>query len=229
MLFRSSATVGTTQVGSTATRTITGIIGGVSKTANLTIVPSPTLTNLTTAVSNLTGGQGTTATATLSGNVTVGSITVAIADNSGSISTPTSATVTSGTSLKTFNIFTSSVGSSQTRQITATLLGVVKTANLTLNPVPTLTTFTITPNPVKGGLSCTGTVTYNAPAGIGGNSTQISDNSSAITTPSSVNVLHGATQASFNITTAAVLTSQSRQVTATRSPVTKVVNLILTP
>jgi len=66
---------------------------------------------------------------------------------------------------------------------------------------PSVFSVTVTPNPVGGGLSATGTVTLNTPALPGGMSVALSSDNALATVPASVVVPAGATSATFTVTT----------------------------
>ena len=221
-------TVQTLKVGVSATRTITATLNSVNRVASLTLTPGPDLYSLQIQPNVITGGETTSAVTMVTTNANNGPIQVAISDNSGSIGTPASVTVNNGTAFAGFNITSTPVASSATRQVTATLWGVSKSASITLHPTPILASLSISPNSVQGGQGTTGTVTYHVPAGSNA-VTNLTDNSGSISTPANVTVPNGATQGNFAIATSAVSSTATRTVTATRNGVTKTASLTLTP
>ena len=218
----------TTQVSQAATRTITASFAGVTKTINLTILPSPTLTAFTISPTSAVGGQSVNGTITLSAAISNQPFSVAGSDTSNFIDMPTSIGFTAGQSSKTFSIGTQPVTATATRQVSASLLGVTKTANLTLNPAGELSTLAINPASVKGGNPSTGTVTLTAP-GQALVVCNLTDNSGSVSTPGSVTVPIGSFTASFTVTTLAVSATATRVVTATHGAVSKTANITLTP
>lgn len=222
--------IGTNKVSSTVTRQVTATFDAVSKIANLTLEPaSAALQSLELGTPVVTAGDDTSATVKLDLAAPAGGATVAISDNSSSITTPSSVSVTAGAVSATFLVETAAVTQSSVRTITASYLGVNKSAIITINPASALTSLSLNPSSVKGGQSTTATVTISFPAPAGGISVALADNSSAITTPSTVAVPQGATSAQVTVQTGNVSTTYTRSITATYKGVSKTANLTLTP
>src|SRR5205814_1397889 len=167
-------TVSTSAVTASTTVTISASYAGVTKTASLTVnptaPPTPTLTSLTLSPTSVTGGNSSTGMVTLSGPAPSGGAQVALSSSDTSVATvPSSVTVADGATSATFTVRTSAVSASTTVTISATFAGVTKTASLTVNPPPppppTLSSLTLNPSTVIGGVqSSTGRVTLSAPA-----------------------------------------------------------------
>src|SRR5258706_8358928 len=91
--------------------------------------------------------------------------------NNGAASVPSSVAVPAGATSATFPVNTRAVAASTTVTISAAYGGVSKSATLTVTPppLPTLSSLTLNPTSVIGGVqSSTGTVTLSAPAPAGG-------------------------------------------------------------
>src|SRR5204863_193630 len=119
--------------------------------------PSVTLSTLSLNPTTVTGGDSSTGTVTLSGPAPSGGAQVALSSNDTSVATvPSSVTVAAGATSATFTVSTSAVSASTTVTITAAYAGITKTASLTVNPAPppppTLTSLTLNPTTVIGGV-----------------------------------------------------------------------------
>ncbi len=100
------------------------------------------------------------------------------------------------------------------------------------NPVgaaPALTSLTLAPATVTGGAGATGSVLLSAPAPAAGAVVSLSSDRSAALVPSSVGIAAGATSASFAITTTAVSSTVTANLTASYAGVSKSAALTLQP
>jgi hypothetical protein len=218
-------TVSTGTVAASTAVTISGAYSGVTKSASLTVAPTPppppTLSSLTLNPTSVVGGvQSSTGTVTLSGAAPAGGATVALSSsNTGVATTPSSVTIAAGATSATFTVSTSAVTSSTTVTISGTYSGATKSAPLTVTPVPLpplgVASLKLNPTSVVGGLeSSTGTVTLSRAAPAGGATITLSSNNGAARTPSNVFVPAGATSASFTVMTSAVLLSTLSTISA---------------
>jgi hypothetical protein len=126
--------VQTSAVGDVFVRTVTATLEGVTRSANLTLHPRPTLNTFIVSPNDVQGGQSTTGTVTLVRPTTLGSVQVALASQSSAIQVPPSVTVPQGSNTVSFTITTSPVGATFVRTVSATLNGVTRTASITLRP-----------------------------------------------------------------------------------------------
>src|SRR5467141_383505 len=215
-------TVSTSPVAASTTVAISAAYGGVTKTASLTVTPAspaaPSLSSLTLNPTSVIGGvQSSTGTVTLSGPAPTGGAQVALSSNNGAASVPSSVAVPAGATTATFTVNTSVVAASTTVTISAAYGGVSKSATLTVTspPLPTVSSLTLNPTSVIGGVnSSTGTVTRSGPAPAGGAQVVLSSNKGAASVPSSVFVPAGATSATFAVSTSVVLVSTSVTISA---------------
>ncbi len=195
--------------------------------------PSVSLSSLSLNPTNVTGGNSSTGTVTLGGPAPSGGAQVALSSSDTSVATvPSSVTVAAGATSATFSVSTSTVTASTTVTISASYAGVTKTASLTVNPVPppppTLSSLTLNPSTVVGGVqSSTGKVTLSAPAPAAGETIILSSNSGAASVPSSVFVPAGASSATFTVNTSIVLISTSAAISASYNGTTKTATLTL--
>jgi hypothetical protein len=218
-------TVSTSAVAASTTVSISGTYGGATRSASLTVTPAPppapTLSSLTVNPTSVVGGtQSSTGTVTLSGAAPSGGAAVALSSsNTAAARVPSSVTVAAGATSATFTVSTSAVLASTTVSISGTHGGVTRSASLTVTPVPipppTLSSLTLNPSSVVGGLeSSRGTVTLTRAALAGGATIALSSSNGAARVPSSVFIPAGATGASFTVNTSIVLISTSATISA---------------
>ena len=208
---------------------VTATDGTVTKSANLQVVPQPSLTNFTVAPDSVIGGNSSIGTVSINTLAPTGGFVVHVSDASPSTTMPGSVTIPEGASSATFTITTSAVTVIKNIPVTATDGTVSKSANLQLVPQPALTNFTIAPASVIGGANSTGTVTISTLAPTGGFVVHVSDSSPSTTMPATVTVPEGSNTGTFTITTSAVTVIKNIPVTATDGTVSKSANLQLVP
>lgn len=100
---------------------------------------------------------------------------------------------------------------------------------VTLNVRRMLTRVSADRNPIAGQNQTIGRVFMSTPAAAGGDTVAISDNSSLITTPTSVKVPAGSSTATFVIQVAPVNTQQIRSIYATHGGITREVAIVMDP
>ena len=229
-------TVSTSAVAASTTVAISAAYGGVTKTASLTVTPAsppaPSLSSLTlNPTSGIGGAQSSTGTVTLSGPAPTGGAQVALSSNNGAASVASSVAVPAGATTATFTVNTSVVTASTTVTISAAYGGVSKSATLTVTPppLPTVSSLTLNPTSVIGGVnSTTGTVTLSGPAPAGGAQVVLSSNNGAASVTSRVFVPAGATSATFAVSTSVVLVSTSVTISASYNSTTQTATLSVT-
>ena len=188
---------------------------------------SVSLSSLSLNPSSVTGGNSSTGTVTLSGPAPAGGATVTLSSSNTTAATvPSSVTFATGATSASFTVSTSAVTASTTVAISAAYGGVSRSATLTVTsappPAPTLSSLTLNPTSVIGGLqSSTGTVTLSGPAPAGGAQVAVSSNNGAASVPSSVAVPAGATSATFTVNTSVVLISTSATISASYNGTTR--------
>jgi hypothetical protein len=222
-------TITTYPVNGSTPITITVDDGVNEKTAALTVAP-PVLNSLSINPTSVLGGIVSQGTVTLTGAAPAGGMAVSlISDTPSAASVPANVTVPAGSTGAVFTITTNPVAGSIPVTISAFYSGVTKTATLAVNP-PALSTFSVDPASVVGGIISQGTVTLTGPAPVGG--TAVSLNSSvpsAASVPANVTVPAGSTSAVFTITTNPVAGPIPVTVTALYSGVTKTATLTVNP
>lgn len=123
---------------------------------------------VTVAPSPIAGGLAATGTVTLTGPALTSGAVVALASNNAAAGVPPTITVAAGATTATFAIATTPASAPISATITAswsaTLPKVTKSAKLTVRPMG-VTSVTLNPTSVKGGLDSTATITLEAAAG----------------------------------------------------------------
>ena len=225
-------TVGSSAVSASTEVTISASFGGVIQTATLTVTAAPNYTLSASPTSlSITQGSGGTATVTVTPlNGFSGSVSLSASGLPSGVSasfSPNPATTTSTMTLAASNAAT--VGT-VTATITGTSGTLTRTTTITLTvvppPLPTVSSLTLNPTSVIGGLqSSTGTVTLSGAAPAGGAQVTLSSNNGAARVPSSVTVPAGATSATFTVNTSGVLLSTSADISASYNNTTRTATL----
>jgi len=196
--------------------------GGVGVLINT----STTLLSLALNPTSVTGGQSSTGTVTLGSPAPGNGAVVSLTRSDAAATVPSSVTVPAGATSATFTVTTSAVPASIQVTLFASWGGRTRTASITVLP-PTLSSLTLSPTSVAGGLeSSTGTVTLNGPAPAGSASVALSSsNTAAARAPSGVIVPAGATRAAFRVNTSIVLFSTTVTISALYNGTTQGANL----
>jgi hypothetical protein len=150
--FAGTFTVTTVAVSSPTTAVITATYNGDTRSATLTITPpggGVVLNSVVMSPPSVNGGDGTSGIVFLSGAAPAGGTTVALSSSNPAVaSVPSSVTVGAGSTNWGFPVTTSSVSSTTSVTISATLNGLTRTAVLTVNaaapPPPPPTNVTVT-------------------------------------------------------------------------------------
>jgi hypothetical protein len=188
---------------------------------------SVSLSSISLNPPSVTGGNSSTGTVTLDDAAPTGGAQVTLSSNNTTAArVPSSVTVAAGATSATFTVSTSAVAASTTVTISAAYSGVTKSASLTVTPAPppppTLSSLTLSPSSVLGGLeSSTGTVTLTRPAPAGGVQVFLLSSNGAASVPSSVFIPAGASSATFRVSTSIVLISTSSNISATYNGTTR--------
>jgi hypothetical protein len=209
---------------------ITAATNGSTGTATLTVTPpAAALSTLTTNVPAATGGVAVTGTVTLTRNAPTGGAIVTLASSSTTIGTvPASVTVPAGATSATFTITTRTVTAASKLTITGTYLGVSKSVTITVNPVRLVSTLTLNPTSVRGGVNSTGTVTLTGVATEAVIVTLTSGTTTVARVPATVTVPAGATTVSFTITTLTQTATRTSVITARTGTTSRTATLSVT-
>ncbi len=195
-------TVTTTPVASSASASITATYGTGSSSATLTVT-APSLSAVSVSPATVQGGTSSTGTVTLTSLAPTAGIAVTLTSSNTSAATvPATVTVTNSLTAN-FPVTTLGVSSTTSVTITAKLGTVTKTATLTVNPAPpAVSSVSVTPNSLLGGMTSSGTVNLSAPAPPGGVTVSLGTSNPAVASvAASVPVGAGLTSANFTVTT----------------------------
>ena len=203
-------TVNTAGVATSTPATITATLGGSTQSVSLTVTPA-SLQTLSLAPNTVVGGNTTTATVNLSGQAGTGGATVTLETTSSAATVPASVTIPAGSSSITFNVSTVGQANPVSSTIMASYSGVYQSATLNVTAA-SLSTVTISPNPLFGGTSATGTVSLTGAAPPGGVTVTLT--AAKATVPKSVAIPAGASSITFPVTTQAVAKTTSATITA---------------
>jgi len=202
------------------TATITATQGSVTESATLSINPL-SLLSLALHPATVIGGSTSTGTVTLNAPAEAGGAVVKLSSSLAAVATtPTSITIPAGQSSATFTVKTSAVSTQKVTTIRAMFKTEPVTSALTVNP-PTLTSFSLDPPAVTGGMSSGGSVTLSGPAPAGGIIVKLESNQSAATVPPAVIVGAGKSSATFSVKTVAVTAQTSATITASLNGVSQ--------
>jgi hypothetical protein len=185
----------------------------------------------------LDSGQEIAGSIQLTGAAPAGGAEVALTVSpAAGASVPASVTVPAGAAFANFRLFAGQVTEPTQVTLTATLGSSSDTFLFTVSPddqapaAPTLSTLTLAPSAVVGGDPSTGTVSISPAAPTGGAVVSLSSSDpAAATVPSSVTVPAGSSIATFTVTTHAVTTSTSVQITGAHGGVSRAATLTVSP
>ncbi len=226
--------VSTSAVAASTPVTISASYGGVTQTASLTVTaaagPNYTLSASPTSLSIAQGTSGRSTVTVTPQNGFGGSVSLfASGLPSGVTATfsPNPATTTSTLTLAASSAATSGTVTVTIRGTSGTLTNMTTTTlTVTPPPLPTVSSLTLNPTSVIGGVqSSTGTVTLSGLAPAGGAQVLLASSNGAASVPSSVTVRAGATSATFTVSTSTVLFSTSVTISASYNSTTQTASL----
>jgi probable HAF family extracellular repeat protein len=184
----------------------TATFGLVSRTTTLTIVP-PALSAFYLTPTTVIGGCRTTAAkVTLTGAAPEAGAAVTLAESIAAAQFPAAVVVPGGAMTTTVSVPTNYVTAPQVGTVTASYGGGTKAITFTVRPIRARS-ITVTPNPVVGGNTVTGTVTLECPSPTPVTVSLSSGSSSASPTVPTITIPAGALTGTFAIRTADVSTA----------------------
>ncbi len=216
----------------TATNTITGTLTGGG---GGTVVFAPTsglnVSSVTFHPPAIPGGAPASGIVTLNAAAPSGGITVSLASNNPSVTVPASVTIPAGSKIVPFTAATTAVAVATPVTITATYNSSSQGGTLTLTPAANvaLTSVSVNPGSVVGGVSATGSVQLSGPAGAGGVVVELWSNGTPAFVPASVTVPAGSSIATFPVTTLATSASQQDTITAFYEGATTTTTITVVP
>jgi acetyl esterase/lipase len=225
-----SFNVGTSPVATAVSASISAFYRGVTRTASLTVQP-PALSKLTLTPATLAGGCSTsTGKVYLTGKAPAGGIVVTLGNANPAAAVPSSVTVLAGSTSASFLITTSTVASTQSGDVTASLNGIAMSVTLSVRPIG-VQSLALAPNPVIGPGRVDGTVTLECPAPSGGIAVALSSSSSGVAQPdvASLTIPGGQSSGTFTVSTADVTAVSTATLKAAANGTSKTVKLTVNP
>ena len=226
-------TITTTSVTASTSAAISGVFGGVTRTATLAVTPAaPSAPSLVAPANGATVAPPVTLDWNNVTNATSYEVQV---DNTSTISAPFVANPTVTASQVTLTDAPAQTLWWRVRAQNAA--GVFGPFSSTRRFTPqaasgpaTLSSVSVSPSTVVGGNSATGTATLSAAAPTGGALVSLSSSNTAVATvPANVTIAAGATSATFTTATSGVAGSTSVTISATHGTVTRTAALTVTP
>jgi probable HAF family extracellular repeat protein len=217
-------------VASTTPVNITISYGLVTITRTLTVVP-PKLVQLYLTPTTVIGGCGSSSgRILLNGPAPAGGAVVPLTNTNAKATVPSSVTVPAGATSATFAVSTAAVTAPVNGSVTARFGGVAQTLALGVRPIRAQT-LTLSPNPVRGGTTVTGTISLECPAAPGAIVVTLKTGNAAVAAPiaSSVTIPAGAATATFAIRTSATSANTPVSIEAWVFGVRKSATLGVTP
>ena len=203
----------------TFTATVSTTTHGDTPTASLKVT-APSLLSIRLNPTAVTGGSISTCTITLTGPAPKGGI-IAVLIALLLPAVPAHVVIPSGSTSVTFPVGTIPVKAQIVGSITTHLAGSDNSlsASLTVNP-PALKDFTLSSTRIKGPGSCTGTVTLDGQAPIGGKQVAVflEGDANIFTCPTSVTVPAGKTTGTFTVKVKKVTTTTTATIRCESSP-----------
>lgn len=185
--------------------------------------------SLTLNPARLYGGQTSRGTVTLTRPAPTGGTKVLLASNTGYATVPASVIIPAGSPSQTFTVASNPVAAIKAATISATAIGMTKTASLLIY-APALVSLTLNPTTVKGGQqNSAATVTLTSPAPAGGTLVFVGSNTGYAVVPRSVTVPAGGRTVVFTVVSKPVSANKGATITATLANVSKSAGLLLTP
>lgn len=176
---------------------------------------------ITTSTGVPVGGSSVTATMNVAEVSNVPRVFTLVSSNTAVAQVPSTVTVGATALSQSFNVTTSAVAANTNVTINATYNGYVTQKTITVLP-PNVASVAVNPNIILGGQNSTGTVTLTGPAPTGGLTVNLGTSPNLVaTTPPSVVVPAGASNANFTVFTAAVQANTGVVVSATFGTTTK--------
>jgi len=221
-------TVSTTSVGVDTVAAIDATLGNRTKRARLEI-NALKVKSLRLSPENVSAGGTSTATVTLNDAAPSGGSTVNLSTESTAVTIPSTVVVAAGQNSATFNVVTTAVVDRTKAKIKANLGNENETAELTIEPVVSLSSVSLDPSSVGGGASTTGVVALSGPAPDGGISINLSSSQNAAQVQTSVKVPQGRKMGTFAISTTSVTAITTVTITATLGTVSQTATLTINP
>jgi len=223
-----SFSIGTSSVTATTNVRISAAYNGSTFAADMTLFP---LLSYVMFNGNTPGGTPATGTVGLGGAAPSGGLVVTLSSgNTSLVTVPASVTVPAGQTTVNFTANTQPVTQTTGVVVTASSGGTTVSTTLFLVVSTAVSSVTLNPSTVTGGVSSTATVTLQSAAPNGNAVVSLaSSNTVLATVPFSVAVPAGRTSTTFTVNTAQVTAVSTVVISATYQNVTKSATLTLNP
>jgi subtilisin-like proprotein convertase family protein len=194
--------VTTSTVSAQVQATIVGATNSTSRFGVLTVDP-PYVSSVLLNPGILAGGASSSGRVNLDAPAPAGGYVVTVSSNRTAVTVPATVTVPAGATLVNFPVTTVPVPLFTQATITAAVAGRSRFGVLNVTPPP-LTSHSITPSAVLGGVSATGTVTIASAAPSPGVVVTIISNRAAVQAPATVTIPTGQTSTTYTLTTSQI-------------------------
>jgi trimeric autotransporter adhesin len=214
-------------VGANEAVTVTAVLNGGAQSATLTLTAPvlPTLTSLACTPSSLAGNQSAACTVSLD-KASSGTTTVTLNDDSASLTTPATVSVANGATSAIFTVTAGAIASGQTVTVSATLNGLIRTAQINLVAPTGLSGLTCSPSTFSASGTTTCTITLAAAAS-SNTIVALASSTANVAVPGSVTVPQGQSGAQFSAAISSVQSDQSVTITASLNGGTQSATLTL--
>ncbi|MEO5924999.1 MAG: hypothetical protein ABIR70_14355 [Bryobacteraceae bacterium] len=202
-------------------------LNGGTQTSNLTLTTSASLSSVSCAPTSLNSGQTATCTVNLS-KPSAGGVTISLSDDSEVLSTPASVAIGNGASSGSFAVTAGVIASGQTATVTATLNGILRSAQVGLAAPASsvLSSLSCSANSFTGVGTSTCTLTLSSTAAVNATVT-LSSSSANVVVPGSATILAGQSSAQFAASVASVSSNETVTISASVNGGTKTTTLSL--
>ncbi len=192
------------------------------------VLDTAVLSNISVQPQSLVGGTNAVGTINLTSSAPVGGFTVTLKSNSAAVVVPATVTIDAGKATTTFSVTTKTQTSQVSATITAAAKGISVTTTMAINP-SVLSSFTLQPGTVAGGVASTATVALNGPAPAGGAVAKLLSSTTSATVPATVTIPAGSTSTTFKVTTKAVSSQTPATLSAQIGTATVYSTLVINP
>ena len=220
--------VSTTAIPASSSAVITATVGVASVNGTLT-VKGPTPLTLVVSPLSIVGGKTASAVITLNVAAPAGGLNVALSSTFPAATVPASVFIPAGVTKVLFTVTSTAVPVTVSGSLQATLNGATISTTISVTS-PVLKSVTFTPASVAGGLVCTGTVTLQSVAPVGGTTVTLTSANPLVVVPTAVVVPAGLSSVAFTATTSRTPTDTPVSVKASFGAFTASVTLtVLSP
>ena len=182
----------------------------------------PALSSFDLNLSTVVGGNTASGKVTLTAPAAAGGTVVSLSNTNQATTMPANVIVPAGAVSQTFNISTSVVTTIQNGTVKATLGEDSISQTLTVRPI-SVKSVSLTPNPVAGATTVTGTVVLERAAAPGSITVTLASSNPSVATPtvSSISIPEGTVSKTFSVRTADVTTNSTVAIKATANGLSK--------